>query len=70
MTRVRDRFLTSDENSAAFVAYRRDRSVELRYFDELTQREIATLVGVSQMQISRVLRRALGQLNACDPQSS
>ncbi len=30
MTRVRDRFLTSDENSAAFVAYRRDRSVELR----------------------------------------
>ncbi len=46
------------------------RVVELRYFNELTQREIATLVGVSQMQISRVLRRALGQLNACDPQSS
>ncbi len=46
------------------------RVVELRYFDELTQREIATHVGVSQMQISRVLRRALGQLNASDVQSS
>lgn len=36
--------------------------VELRFYGGLTQSEIAARVGVSQMQISRVLRRALGRL--------
>jgi RNA polymerase sigma-B factor len=36
--------------------------VELRFVDELTQSEIAQRVGVSQMQVSRLLRRSLAQL--------
>lgn len=35
----------------------------LRFVHELTQTEIADRVGVSQMQISRVLRRSLAQLH-------
>ena len=38
------------------------RIVELRFFDEMTQSEIATEVGVSQMCVSRVLARTLGRL--------
>jgi RNA polymerase sigma-B factor len=34
----------------------------LRYRDELTQREIASRIGVSQMQVSRMLRRITNQL--------
>lgn len=34
----------------------------LRFFENLTQTEIAKRVGVSQMQVSRLLRRALEQL--------
>jgi RNA polymerase sigma-B factor len=38
----------------------RDREiVELRYFDDQLQREIGTGVGVSQMQVSRLLNRAI-----------
>ncbi len=54
MTRVRDRFLTSDENSAAFVAYRRDRSVELR--NEIVTRHLDLPLpsrGVSLVAASR-----------------
>ncbi len=36
--------------------------VGLRFDHELTQREIAKLIGVSQMQVSRILRRALAQI--------
>jgi RNA polymerase sigma-B factor len=36
--------------------------VQLRFVDELTQSEIAQRVGVSQMQVSRLLRRSLAQL--------
>jgi RNA polymerase sigma-B factor len=35
----------------------------LRFFEDLTQSEIADRLGVSQMQISRILRRALAELN-------
>jgi RNA polymerase sigma factor (sigma-70 family) len=34
----------------------------LRFVEDLTQSQIATLIGVSQMQVSRILRRALEQL--------
>ncbi|WP_051472124.1 sigma-70 family RNA polymerase sigma factor [Patulibacter minatonensis] len=38
----------------------RDREVvQLRYFDERLQREIGTEIGLSQMQISRILNRSL-----------
>ena len=38
------------------------RVVELRFYENLTQSEISERVGVSQMQVSRVLRRALDRL--------
>ena len=38
------------------------RIVELRFFDELSQSEIAEAVGVSQMHVSRLLRQALDQM--------
>ncbi|MDX6632343.1 MAG: polymerase sigma-B factor [Solirubrobacterales bacterium] len=41
----------------------RDREIiRLRFVDELTQTEIAEHLGVSQMQVSRLLRRALQRL--------
>jgi RNA polymerase sigma-B factor len=41
----------------------RDRLVlQLRFVDDLTQTEIAERVGISQMQVSRLLRRSLDQL--------
>lgn len=36
--------------------------VFLRYFEDLTQAEIAARVGMSQVHVSRVLRQALGRL--------
>jgi RNA polymerase sigma-B factor len=42
----------------------RDREVlRLRFVEELTQSEIADRVGVSQMQVSRIIRRSLERLN-------
>jgi RNA polymerase sigma-B factor len=38
--------------------------VRLRFEDDLTQEEIGKRVGVSQMQVSRVLRQALAKLTA------
>ena len=38
---------------------RERRIVELRFFDELTQSQIASEIGISQMHVSRLLRRAL-----------
>ena len=38
--------------------------VYLRYFEDLTQAEIADRVGVSQVHVSRLLQRALGTLGA------
>jgi RNA polymerase sigma-B factor len=38
---------------------RERRIVELRFFDEMTQSQIAAEIGISQMHVSRLLRRAL-----------
>lgn len=37
--------------------------VQMRFFEDLTQSEIATRVGISQMHVSRLLRRALDHLH-------
>lgn len=38
--------------------------LRMRFYDEMTQQEIADRLGVSQMQISRLLARVLAQLRA------
>ena len=38
--------------------------LRLRYERDLTQAEIATLLGISQMQVSRIIRAAISQLGA------
>jgi RNA polymerase sigma-B factor len=46
----------------------RERSiVYLRYFEDLTQSEIAERIGVSQVHVSRLLREALTRLAAATP---
>lgn len=43
----------------------RERTIlRMRFMDDLTQTEIAERVGISQMQVSRLLRRSLEQLRA------
>jgi RNA polymerase sigma-B factor len=43
------------------------RIIYLRYFEDMTQAEIATEMGVSQMQVSRLLARSLSELAAGVP---
>ncbi len=38
--------------------------VTMRYFDDLTQTQIAEKLGISQMSVSRILRRALQKMRA------
>jgi len=43
----------------------RERQIlKFRFFDDLTQSEIAEQIGISQMHVSRLLRRSLAKLNA------
>jgi RNA polymerase sigma-B factor len=43
----------------------RERTVlRLRFSDDLTQAEIGERIGVSQMQVSRLIRQALSRLRA------
>jgi RNA polymerase sigma-B factor len=43
----------------------RDRAIlSMRFYEGLTQREIASRIGVTQMQVSRLLTRILGQLRS------
>ena len=46
------------------------RIIYLRYFEDMTQAEIATEMGVSQMQVSRLLARSLSTLAAGVPEES
>jgi RNA polymerase sigma-B factor len=48
--------------AARHLGPRERRVLLLRFVEDLTQSQIATLIGVSQMQVSRILRRALEQL--------
>ena len=45
------------------LSERERRVLQLRFFEDRTQREIAEQLGVSQMQISRILRGAITTLN-------
>jgi RNA polymerase sigma-B factor len=49
-------------SAAQHLSGRERRVLELRFVQDLTQTQIAELIGVSQMQVSRILRRALAQL--------
>jgi RNA polymerase sigma-B factor len=46
----------------AKLPHREQRIINLRYFSDLTQNQIAAEIGVSQMHISRLLARSLAQL--------
>ncbi len=46
------------------IPARERRMLHMRFVEDLTQTEIATRVGISQMQVSRLLRRSLDQLRA------
>ena len=49
----------------------REREIlHLRFVEDLTQAEIAERVGVSQMHVSRLLRRSLDKLRAVGQQAA
>jgi RNA polymerase sigma-B factor len=60
LLRADDR-VTVDE-AARHLSPREREVLRLRFVEDLTQTEIAGRVGVSQMQISRILRRAIARL--------
>jgi RNA polymerase sigma-B factor len=52
------------EQLARALTARERRVLELRFSEDLTQEQIGKRIGVSQMQVSRVLRQALAKLEA------
>ena len=64
-----DGFTTAEQRAtyeqlATCLTDRERQVIELRFKEDLTQEEIGARVGVSQMQVSRVLRQALAKLAA------
>jgi RNA polymerase sigma-B factor len=55
------------ERALALLTDEQREIVALRFFCDMTQSEIAGRVGVSQMQVSRMLRRALERMRAIEP---
>jgi RNA polymerase sigma-B factor len=51
-------------NGMRILADREQTIMRLRFFDGLTQREIAEKVGISQMHVSRLIRRSLDDMRA------
>ena len=47
---------------AARLSSRERQVLALRFCDDMTQTQIAELIGVSQMQVSRILRRSIARL--------
>ena len=47
------------------VSEREREVLRMRFEDDMTQAEIGAIIGVSQMQVSRLIRKALTQLRAC-----
>lgn len=56
--------LSSLAPALATLPERERRILYLRFFEDLTQSEIAEIVGISQMHVSRLLSRALDKLQA------
>jgi RNA polymerase sigma-B factor len=56
--------------AARHLSARERRVLVLRFVEDLTQTQIAEVIGVSQMQVSRILRRALARLNELTEPSS
>ena len=63
---MEDRILESRSlrNALSHLTERERMVIDLRYFHGLTQQKIAGLLGVSQVQVSRIEKKALGQLRA------
>ena len=63
---MEDRILESLSlrNALSHLTERERMVIDLRYFHGLTQQKIAGLRGVSQVQVSRIEKKALGQLRA------
>ena len=63
---MEDRILESLSlrNALSHLTERERMVIDLRYFHGLTQQKIAGLLGVSQVQVSRIEKTALGQLRA------
>ena len=57
-------------SALAEIAPRERRILRLRFVEDLTQSEIADRVGVSQMQVSRLLSRSLDRLRALTSSSA
>jgi RNA polymerase sigma-B factor len=70
-----DAALASVDDRATLLGLMRDlperaqRVIYMRYFEDMTQAEIADAIGVSQMHVSRILTRSLATLNRAQQQS-
>jgi RNA polymerase sigma-B factor len=58
--RAEDRVLL--RSGLDLLAPREREILRLRYYEGMTQREIANLVGVSQMHVSRLIRRSVDSM--------